>query len=119
MKKDDLNAEMFFNECCRVLQSYETFSINHPMSINVIKIDALLSGTSRGRRIIGFNEYLKSKKSVISVRDDGDGLCFAPSLVLGKAVVDNMPSKKPKWWKRCFKNQPTINSSVQRSDSSP
>lgn len=81
---------MFFIECCRVLQSYEDFSRNVPITIIVIKISAPEQEGGRSRRDIDFEAYIKAKKSVIPFRKNDKNLCFACSVVVGKALADGL-----------------------------
>lgn len=96
MGKEELDAKMLFNECSRVLQSYKNFRLDVPTSINVIKIRAPPKGGGRSRKVIGFLGYLKSKKSVISARQNNDVLYCARSILVAKAMADNMPIKNLK-----------------------
>jgi hypothetical protein len=112
--KETLNAAMFFQALSNVLQSYMTFSLEYPITINVIKFPAPpKAGGKRKRSDVVIEDYLKNKRCIISVRRDG--LCAARALVLGKALADGLATSKDKrLWRSLMLNDPRSDNVRQR-----
>ena len=88
-----LTTERVFSQIERVIQSNRDFRLNDTVTVNIIRIEEPQGGTSNGRSkrtTLNIREYLKKKKSVISINNN-DNLCLARALVVAVARIENDP----------------------------
>ena len=87
-----LTTERIFSQIERVIQSNQDFRLNDTVTVDIIHVVAPQgSGKSRVKRtIVNIREYLKKKKSIISINND-DNLCLARALVVAVAKIENDP----------------------------
>lgn len=94
-RRDEINAEMFLHEVSKVLQSYNEFSLPHPIFINVLKLPAPQSGSRTGKlvREVNFKTLLRGQRLVITVKNNDD-MCFARCLVVGMALANGVAHRR-------------------------
>ena len=87
-----LTTERIFSQIERVIQSNQDFRLNDTVTVDIIHVVAPQgSGKSRPKRtIVNIREYLKKKKSIITINND-DNLCLARALVVAVAKIENDP----------------------------
>ena len=81
MTVEQLNAERVYSELERVIQSNQDFRLNDTVTIDINHVKTPQgSGKSRVKRTtLNIRDYLKQKKSIISINNTDD-LCLARSL---------------------------------------
>ena len=86
-----LTTERVFSQIERVIQSNQDFRLNDTVTIDIIHVVAPQgSGKSRLKRTtLNIREYLKEKKSIITINND-DNLCLARALVVSVAKIENL-----------------------------
>ena len=89
---EQLTTERIFSQIERVIQSNQEFRLNDTVTIDIIHVVAPEgSGKSRVKRtIVNIREYLKKKKSVISINNKDD-FCLARALAVGIAKIEKDP----------------------------
>ena len=88
-----LTTERVFSQIQRVIQSNQDFRLNDTVTIDIIHVQEPQGGTSNGkskRTTLDIREYLKKKRSVISINNT-DNLCLARALVVAIARIENDP----------------------------
>ena len=88
-----LTTERVFSQIERVIQLNRDFRLNDTVTVNIIRVEEPQGGTSNGRSkrtTLNIREYLKKKKSVISINNN-DNLCLARALVVAVARIENDP----------------------------
>ena len=88
-----LTTERVFSQIERVIQSNQDFRLNDTVTVDIIRVEEPQGGTSNGRykrTIVNIREYLKKKKSVITITNK-DNLCLARALVVAIARIENDP----------------------------
>ena len=88
-----LTTEQVFSQIQRVIQSNQDFRLNDTVTIDIIHVKEPQGGTSNGkskRTTLDIREYLKKKRSVISINNT-DNLCLARALVVAIARIENDP----------------------------
>ena len=87
-----LTTERVFSQIERVIQSNQEFRLNDTVTVDIIHVVAPEGrGKSRVKRtILNIREYLKKKKSVISINNNDD-FCLARALVVGIAKIEKDP----------------------------
>ena len=87
-----LTTERIFSQIERVIQSNQDFRLNDTVTVDIIHVVAPRgSGKSKLKRtIVNIHEYLKKKKSIISINNN-DNLCLARALVVAVAKIENDP----------------------------
>ena len=87
-----LTTERVFSQIERVIQSNQEFRLNDTVTIDIIHVVAPEGrGKSRVKRTtLNIREYLKEKKSVISVNNNDD-FCLARALAVAIARIENDP----------------------------
>ena len=87
-----LTTERIFSQIERVIQSNQDFRLNDTVSVDIIHVVAPQgSGKSKVKRtVVNIREYLKKKKSIITINND-DNLCLARALVVAVAKIENDP----------------------------
>ena len=91
-----LTTERVFSQIQRVIQSNQDFRLNDTVTIDIIHVQEPQGGTSNGkskRTTLDIREYLKKKKSVITINNT-DNLCLARALVVAIARIENDPKYK-------------------------
>ena len=88
-----LTTERVFSQIERVIQSNQDFRLNDTVTVDIIRVEEPQGGTSNGkskRTTLDIREYLKKKKSVITINNK-DNLCLARALVVAIARIENDP----------------------------
>ena len=88
-----LTTERVFSQIERVMQSNQDFRLNDTVTIDIIHVEEPQGGASNGRYkrdIVNIREYLKKKKSVITITNK-DNLCLARALVVAITRIENDP----------------------------
>ena len=87
-----LTTERFFSQIERVIQSNQEFRLNDTLTIDIIHVVAPQgSGKNRVKRTtLNIREYLKKKKSIISINNT-DNLCLAHALAVSIARIEKDP----------------------------
>ena len=88
-----LTTERVFSQIERVIQSNRDFRLNDTVTVDIIRVEEPQGGTSNGiskRTTLNIREYLKEKKSVITINND-DNLCLARALVVAVARIEKDP----------------------------
>ena len=89
----ELTTERVFSQIQRVIQSNQDFRLNDTVTIDIIHVQEPQGGTSNGkskRTTLDIREYLKKKKSVITINNNNN-LCLARALVVAIARIENDP----------------------------
>ena len=83
---EQLTTERVFSQIERVIQSNQDFRLNDTVTVDIIHVVAPQgSGKSRVKRTtLNIREYLKEKKSVITINNNDD-FCLARALVGGRS----------------------------------
>ena len=89
---EQLTTERVFSQIERVIQSNQNFRLNDTVTVDIIHVVAPEgSGKSKVKRTtLNIREYLKKKKSVISINNNDD-FCLARALAVGIARIENDP----------------------------
>ena len=88
-----LTAERVFSQIERVIQSNQDFRLNDTVTVDIIRVEEPQGGASIGRHkrnIVNIREYLKKKKSVITITNT-DNLCLGRALAVAIARIENDP----------------------------
>ena len=88
-----LTTERVFSQIERVIQSNRDFRLNDTVTVDIIRVEEPQGGTSNGkskRTTLNIREYLKKKKSIITIHNR-DKLCLARALVVAVARIENDP----------------------------
>ena len=88
-----LTTERVFSQIERVIQSNRDFRLNDTVTVDIIRVEEPQGGTSNGkskRTTLNIREYLKKKKSIITINNT-DNLCLARALVVAIARIENDP----------------------------
>ena len=88
-----LTTERVFSQIERVIQSNQDFRLNDTVTVDIIRVEEPQGGASNGRSkrtILNIREYLKKKKSVITITNT-DNLCLARALAVAIARIENDP----------------------------
>ena len=90
-----LTTERVFSQIERVIQSNQEFRLNDTVTIDIIHVVSPKgSGKSKVKRTtLNIREYLKEKKSVISINNNDD-FCLARALVVAIARIEKDPKYK-------------------------
>ena len=90
---EELTTEKVLSHVEKVVQSNEEFRLNNTVNIDVIRVE-MPQGSGRSRRdIVNIRDYLKKKKSVITINNKDD-LCLARALVVSIARIEKDPRYK-------------------------
>ena len=89
---EELTTEKVLSHVEKVVQSNEEFRLNNTVDIDLIRVEMPQgSGKSKVKRnIVDIREYLKKKKSVITINNK-DNLCLARALVVSIARIEKDP----------------------------
>ena len=92
---EELTTEKVLSQVERVVQSNEEFRLNDAVNIDILRVQMPQGrGKSRVKRTTyDLREYLKRKKSVISINNKDD-TCLARALVVGIARIEKDPQYK-------------------------
>ena len=92
MTVEQLTTERIFSQIERVIQSNQEFRLNDTVTVDIIHVVAPEgSGKSKVKRTtLNIREYLKEKKSVITINNDDD-FCLARALVVAVAKIEKDP----------------------------
>ena len=92
---EELTTEKVLSQVEKVVQSNEEFRLNDTVNIDLIRVQMPQgSGKSNVRRQTwNIREYLKGKKSIISINNKGD-TCLARALVVSIARIEKDPRYK-------------------------
>ena len=93
MPLTQLTTERVFSQIERVIQSNRDFRLNDTVTVDIIHVEEPQGGTSNGkskRTTLDIREYLKKKRSVITINNT-DNLCLARALVVAVAKIENDP----------------------------
>ena len=88
-----LTTERVFSQIERVIQSNQDLRLNDTVTVDIIHVEEPQGGASNGRNkrtIVNIREYLKKKKSVITITNT-DNLCLGRALVVAIARIENDP----------------------------
>ena len=84
-----LTTERVFSQIERVIQSNRDFRLNDTVTVDIIRVEEP-QGSGRKRTTLNIREYLKEKKSVITINNN-DNLCLARALVVAVARIEKDP----------------------------
>ena len=88
-----LTPERVFSQIERVIQSNRDFRLNDTVMADIVHVEAP-QGSGRSRRtILNIDEFLRKKKSIITITNNDD-LCLARALVVATAKIEKDPSYK-------------------------
>ena len=87
---EELTTEKVLSHVEKVVQSNEEFRLNTTVNIDVIHVEMPHGSGRRKRDIVNIRDYLKKKKSVITI-NNRDNLCLARSLVVSIARIEKDP----------------------------
>ena len=89
---EQLTTERIFSQIERVIQSNQKFRLNDTVTVDIIHVVAPEgSGKSKVKRTtLNIREYLKKKKSVISINNNDD-FCLARALAVSIARIEKDP----------------------------
>ena len=92
---EQLTTERVFSQIERVIQSNQDFRLNDTVTIDIIHVVTPQgSGKSKVKRTtLNIREYLKKKKSIITINND-DNLCLARALAVSIARIEKDPRYK-------------------------
>ena len=92
---EELTTEKVFSQVEKVVQSNEEFRLNDTVNIDLIRVEMPQgSGKSKlKRKIWNIRDYLKEKKSVITINNKDD-TCLARALAVSIARIENDPRYK-------------------------
>ena len=92
MTVEQLTTERIFSQIERVIQSNQEFRLNDTVTVDIIHVVAPEgSGKSKVKRTtLNIREYVKEKKSVITINNDDD-FCLARALVVAVARIEKDP----------------------------
>ena len=88
-----LTTERVFSQIERIIQSNQDFRLNDTVTVDIIRVEEPQGGASNGRSkrtILNIREYLKKKKSVITITNT-DNLCLGRALAVAIARIENDP----------------------------
>ena len=89
---EQLTTEKVLAQVEKVVQSNEEFRLNDTVNIDIIRVE-MPQGSGRSkvkRQILNVRDYLKKKKSVITINNKDD-LCLARALVVSIARIEKDP----------------------------
>ena len=87
---EELTTEKVLSHVEKVVQSNEEFRLNNTVNIDIIRVE-MPQGSGRSKRnIVNIRDYLKKKKSVITINNKDD-LCLARALVVSIARIEQDP----------------------------
>ena len=84
-----LTTERVFSQIERVIQSNRDFRLNDTVTVDIIRVEEP-QGSGRKRTTLNIREYLKEKKSIITINNN-DNLCLARALVVAVARIEKDP----------------------------
>ena len=87
---EELTTEKVLSHVEKVVQSNEEFRLNDTVNIDVIRVEMPQGSGRRKRDIVNIRDYLKKKKSVITI-NNRDNLCLARALVVSIARIEKDP----------------------------
>ena len=92
---EELTTEKVLSQVEKVVQSNEEFRLNDTVNIDILRVPMPQgSGKTKVRRQTwSIRDYLKGKKSVITINNKDD-LCLARALVVSIARIENDPQYK-------------------------
>ena len=99
---EELTTEKVLSQVEKVVQSNEEFRLNDTVNIDIIRVE-MPQGSGRSklkRTAFNIRDYLKQKKSVISINNT-DGLCLARALVVSIARIEKDPRYRSILDSRC------------------
>ena len=88
-----LTTERVFSQIERVIQSNQDFRLNDTVTVDIIRVEEPQGGTSNGkskRTTLNIREYLKKKRSIITINNNDD-LCLGRALAVAVARIENDP----------------------------
>ena len=87
---EQLTTEKVFSQIEKVIQSNKEFRLNDTVTVDIIHVE-MPQGSGRSKRTtLNIREYLKEKKSVISINNKDD-FCLARALAVGIARIEKDP----------------------------
>ena len=86
-----LTPERVFSQIERVIQSNRDFRLNDTVTVDIVHVEAPQGSGRSKRTTLNIKEYLRNKKSVITIQNN-DNLCLARALVVAIAKVENVPN---------------------------
>ena len=87
---EELTTERVFSQLEKVIQSNEEFRLNDTVTVDIIHVE-MPQGSGRSKRTtLNIREYLKKKRSVITINNKDD-FCLARALVVGIARIEKDP----------------------------
>ena len=88
---EQLTTERVFSQIERVIQSNQDFRLNDTVTIDIIHVVAPQGSGRSKRTTLDIREYLKKKKSIITINNN-DNLCLARALVVSVARIKKDPN---------------------------
>ena len=87
---EKLTTEKVLSHIEKVIQSNEDFRLNHTVTVDIIHVETPQGSGRSKRTTLNIREYLKKKKSVISINNKDD-FCLARALAVGIARIEKDP----------------------------
>ena len=87
---EKLTTEKVLSHIEKVIQSNEDFRLNHTVTVDIIHGETPQGSGRSKRTTLNIREYLKKKKSVISINNKDD-FCLARALAVGIARIEKDP----------------------------
>ena len=87
---EELTTERVFSQLEKVIQSNEEFRLNDTVTVDIIHVETPQGSGRSKRTTLNIREYLKKKKSVISINNKDD-FCLARALAVGIARIEKDP----------------------------
>ena len=87
---EELTTEKVLSHIEKVIQSNEEFRLNDTVTVDIIHVETPQGSGKSKRTTLNIREYLKKKKSVISINNKDD-FCLARALSVGIARIEKDP----------------------------
>ena len=88
-----LTPERVYAQIERVVQSNQDFVLDDSVIVDIVHVDMPLGSGSIKRHHVNLFDHLKSKKSIVTIRNSDD-MCLARALIVAIAKIE----KDPKYW---------------------
>ena len=90
---EELTTEKVLSQVEKVVQSNEEFRLNTTVNIDIIRVEMPQGSGRLKRTVLNVRDYLKKKKSVITINNKDD-LCLARALAVSIAKIEKDPRYK-------------------------
>ena len=97
---EKLTTEKVLSQVEKVVQSNEEFRLNDTVTIDIIHVETPQGSGRSKRTTLNIREYLKEKKSVITINNKDD-FCLARALAVSIARIEKDPEYKRIIYSKC------------------